>query len=153
MRISLASRLLIVASLLLGASTSLRAEDACTAASFKGAFGYTLKGFVYDARGTLYILAAAGRMVSDGEGVITGADAISYDGSIVKRKYNGTYTVNEDCTGSMVFEGDDTSITNASFVIVNDGREVSLVQTDANFVVSGDLKQQKQQAAPAAPAQ
>jgi hypothetical protein len=147
MRTPLASKLMVVATLLLGASTTLRAEDACTAASFKGAFGYTLKGFVYDTRGTLYILAAAGRMVSNGEGAITGADAISYDGSIVKRKYSGTYTVNEDCTGSMVFEGDDTSITNASFVIVNDGKEVSLVQTDANFVVSGELKQQKQQAA------
>lgn len=99
----------------------------------------------------MYILAAAGRMVVDGAGAITGADTISYDGSIVKRKYTGTYTVNEDCTGSLVLKADDTSITNADFVIVNDGKEVSMVQTDPSFVLSGDLKLQKQVVATTTP--
>lgn len=145
-------RFLLAVMLLLGAATTIRAQEACDAASFKGAFGYTLKGFIYDERGNLYVLAAGGRMVSDGAGALTGADSISYDGNTVKRRYTGTYTVNEDCTGTLIFSGDDNSITNADFVIVNDGKEVSVVQTDANFIVSGDLKQQKQQTQTTSPA-
>lgn len=156
MRNSLVSRLLIAASLLLGFSTTMRAQDSCDATSFKGAYGLSLKGFVYDARGTMYILAAAGRVVADGAGAITGVDTISYDGTIVKRKFTGAYTVNADCSGTLVLNADDTSMTNADFVIVNDGKEVSLVQTDANFIMSGELKLQKSQttaATPATPAQ
>lgn len=142
-----ASRFMLAAALVLGATATVQAQNACDASSFTGAFGYSLKGQVYDRNGYLYYLGAAGRMVSDGAGTITGADTISYDGNIVKRHYTGTYVVNEDCTGSLVLRADDTSITNADFVIVNDGKEVSLVQTDANFVLNGELKQQKQQGA------
>jgi hypothetical protein len=148
MRTSLASRLLLTAALLLGAATSIQAQSSCDATSFNGAFGYSLKGYVYDSRGYLYYLGAAGRLVSDGAGNITGADTISYDGSIVRRKFTGTYSVNADCTGTLVLNADDTSITNADFVIVNDGKEVSLVETDANFVLNGELKLQTQTTPP-----
>ena len=50
MRTPLTATLLLAATLLPGASNVLHAQDACTAASFKGAFGCTLKGFVYDDR-------------------------------------------------------------------------------------------------------
>ena len=82
-------------------------------------------------------------MLSDGSGVVTGTDSISYDGNTVKRRYDGTYIVNEDCTGTLEFRADDDSVTNADFVIVNDGKEISLVLTDRNYIVSGELKQQK----------
>ncbi len=158
MRTSLASRILIAAALLLGtaAAASAQEEAAYDAASFSGAFGYSLKGSVYDRNFNIYLLAAAGRIVADGAGNITGTDTISYDGGAVKRKLTGTYTVNADCTGTLVLNGDDTSVTNADFVIVNDGKEVSIVQTDDGFILTGDLKRQKSvapAAAPAAPAQ
>ncbi|HEY3439952.1 MAG TPA: hypothetical protein VGK29_04345 [Paludibaculum sp.] len=156
MRTSLASRFLIAAALLLGTTAAAHAQDSCDATSFSGAFGYSLKGSVYDRSYNVYLLAAAGRIVADGAGNITGADTISYDGSAVRRKLTGTYTVNADCTGTLVLRGDDTSVTNADFVIVNDGKEVSIVQTDDGYILSGDLKRQKSvvaAAAPAAPAQ
>jgi hypothetical protein len=140
MRTALASTLLLAATLL---PSTLHAEDVCSAASFKGAFGYSLKGFYYDKNYNIYFLGAVGRLVSDGAGAITGTDAISYDGTAVKRKYTGTYAVNEDCTGTLVLNADNTSVTNAEFVIVNDGKEVSLVQTDPGIIMTGDLKLQK----------
>src|SRR5512142_2302017 len=78
-------------------------SNACDATSFTGAYGYVLNGFAYDNAGNMYLFGAAGRMVSDGNGNLTGADTLSFDGSITKRQYTGTYTMNADCTGSLTF--------------------------------------------------
>ena len=153
MRIALASAVLLTATLLPCLSTNLQAQDACSAASFKGAFGYLLKGTYYDRNYNVYVIGAAGRLVSDGAGAITGADTISYDGQTVRRKFTGTYTVNDDCTGKLVLNADDNTTTNADFVIVNDGKEVSLVGTDPGIILTGDLKLQKTSTQTVAPAQ
>ena len=151
MRTALASTILLAATLLPCLSTNLQAQDACSAASFKGAFGYSLKGSYYDRSYNVYLIGAAGRLVSDGAGAITGADTISYDGQAVRRKFTGAYTVNDDCTGTLVLNADDNTTTNADFVIVNDGKEVSLVETDPGIILTGDLKRQKTQTQTAAP--
>jgi hypothetical protein len=83
---------------------SVHAQTGCDLTSFSGAYGYTQNGTVYDNAGNLYFIASAGRIVSDGNGGITGADTSSFDGNIGKRTYTGTYTMNADCTGSMTLQ-------------------------------------------------
>jgi hypothetical protein len=148
---------LVAAVAALCATGSLRAETpACDASSLKGAFGYRLSGFVYDTRGYMYILGAAGRMVSDGGGSVTGADTYSFDGTIVKRQYTGSYTVNADCTGSLTVTDSSGSGGSFDFVIVAGGAEVEVVETDSGYALTGTLKQQAaavQAAAPSAPVQ
>jgi hypothetical protein len=117
---------------------------ACDASSLSGAYGYTLNGFAYDNQFNLYLVGAAGRVTADGNGNLTGADTLSFDGSVTKRQYTGTYTVNEDCTGTLTFATSGGSTTHADFVAVNNAKEVNLVQTDSGFTVTGVLKQQSQ---------
>jgi hypothetical protein len=127
-------------------------EKTCDATALKGAFGYRLSGFVYDNQGYMYILGAAGRMVSEGSGNLSGAHTYSFDGSIVKQQYTGTYTVAEDCTGSMTLSLPGSSVMHFDFVIVNNGLEVELVQTDPAYSLTGTMKHQSPPAAqPATP--
>lgn len=126
------------------AAPVMRAQTAdCDATSFNGAFGYKLAGSVYDNQGYIYVLGAVGRLVSDGAGTINGTHTYSFDGNIVKQQYSGTYTVNADCTGSMTMNPTDGSSVHYDFVILNNGQQVDVVQTDVAYIVTGEMKQQK----------
>ncbi len=124
----------------------VKAQSGCDATSLSGAFGYALTGAVYDQSGNLYYLAANGRLSADGNGALTGADTLSLDGSIVKRKYTGTYTLNSDCTGSAQLQiSDGTSLgkgANLDLVVADSGKQVNLIQTDGSFVFSGTGRKQ-----------
>jgi len=130
----------------LGHLRAVHAQDTgCNAATFTGAYGYTMSGFVYDARGNAYDLANAGRLVADGNGGFTGADTFSFDGTIIKRKLTGTYTINADCTGSIVVQFDTGAVTGTNhgdIVAVSNAREINFIQTDPDFIFSGVLKRQ-----------
>lgn len=148
------SGLILAAAVVLGATffagrlghlPAVHAQSACDASSFTGAYGYSLSGAAYDAQGNYYALASVGRIVPDGSGSFTGSDTFSFDGSIVQRKYTGTYTIKDDCTGSIILQTQSgtTTITNhADIVAVDGGREMNLIQTDANYIFSGVLKRQ-----------
>jgi hypothetical protein len=126
---------------------SAQEEDvACSAASLKGPFGYSLKGTVYDNQYYTYLIGAVGRIVADGNGAITGTMSLNFDGSSGRTQFTGTYTVDADCTGSLEIS---TTLVGANgtthfdFVIMDDGKTIELVQTDSPFIVTGTLKQQK----------
>ena len=127
---------------------AIHAQNGCDASSFVGGYGYALSGYAYDADGNLYILAAAGRMVSDGNGNLTGADTFSFDGTISRRTYVGSYSLNSDCTGSMTLQVTGgvgiTGTAHGDIVAVSNAREINFIQTDANDVFSGVLKRQNQ---------
>src|SRR5262245_14461349 len=99
--IGLAAAILLVGIFLHFFHPVAHAQTACDAGAFTGAYGYTQSGYAYDAQGNIYFLAAAGRMVADGAGAITGSETLNFDGSVIKRPYTGTYTMNADCTGSV----------------------------------------------------
>jgi len=120
---------------------------ACDATSFTGAYGYTQSGYAYDAQGNIYFLAAAGRMVADGTGGITGTETLNFDGTAIKRQYTGTYTMSADCTGAVTLtmaQSSQGSPVHGDIVAVNNNRQFNFVQTDANFVFSGVLTRQNQ---------
>ena len=120
---------------------------ACDATSFTGAFGYTQSGTAYDAQGNLYFLAAAGRLVADGAGGITGAETLNFDGRVIKRQYTGTYTMGADCTGALTLtmaQSNQGGPVHADIIAVNNNRQFNFVQTDEDFVLSGVLTRQNQ---------
>lgn len=137
--------LMVIAPTGIRVSPVVRAQDkTCDATSLTGAFGYSLTGTVYDQQYYTYLLGAAGRMTADGNGNLTGADTYNFDGTIAKRQYTGSYTVNADCTGSLSFTTTNGNATHADFAIVNNGKEVNLVQTDAGWILTGVMKLQNQ---------
>jgi hypothetical protein len=119
-------------------------QTGCDATTITGGYGFNLKGFVYDSRGNSYLLASIGRLEADGNGALNGTDTFSFDGTIVKRKMTGTYTINSDCTGSASLQNSDNSTAHLDLVVVNNGKEINVIQTDPGFIFSGVLKRQNQ---------
>jgi len=131
----------------LGRTSAVHAQNACDASSFLGGYGYALSGYSYDVQGNIYILAGAGRMVVDGKGGVTGTDTFSLDGTIAHRTYTGTYSMNDDCTGSIVLQvtaGGTSATSHGDIVAVNNAREINFIQTDPNVILSGAFKRQIQ---------
>ena len=122
----------------------VQAQDSCTTATFQGAFGYTFTGLTgFNA----LPFAAVGRLVADGQGNLAGAETDSSNGDIFQRTYTGTYKVNSDCTGSAMSNDNFGKTVKCDFVIVASGREIQVIETDADTVVVGSLRHQLDRAA------
>jgi hypothetical protein len=75
--------------------------------------------------------ATAGYEVYDGKGKVNAVFSLSVEGEISRNKsVSGTYTVNEDCTGTASFEDG----TRYDQFIAPDGRLFTFVQTNPGFV-------------------
>jgi len=124
----------------------VKAQAVCDATAVTGPYAYTLAGEVYDSQGYVYYLAANGILNGDGAGNFSGGDTLSLDGSISKRKYTGTYTINADCTGSAHMNiSDGTSLgtgANYDLVLTDTGKQLNMIQTDSSFIFSGTAKKQ-----------
>jgi hypothetical protein len=119
-----------------------KAQQGCTLATLTGPYGYALGGSFYDSRGFQGLYASAGRLVTDGNGAITsGAETQNVDGTLVRRNYTGSYTINSDCTGTMTIQSG-TAFAHGDIVLVNGGKELNFVQTDTDIIFSGVMKAQ-----------
>ncbi len=117
-----------------------RAQSGCSAATLQGAYGFSLSGFFYDPNGFQGVYAAAGRAVADGSGGITGTQTINLDGTPSRGvSFAGTYNINADCTGTMNI---DSGNSNFDLVVTSGGKEISLVDYDPNFMLTGTAKLQ-----------
>ena len=122
-----------------------QSTDACTLGSLKGNYGYHNTGFFYDSQGNFGVYASVGRFAADGNGTLASVDTINVDGTVTAgRKLNGTYTIKDDCTGSIVFTDATTAKVagNWDLVLINGGKEVNMVEKDTDIILSGTAKQQ-----------
>ena len=140
-------KILLVLSLLIvaGAVSPLRADNTCSAQTLNGAYTYTLRGgYIGDQYGDVFDFAAAGRLVADGNGGFSGAETVSQGESISRaNKFTGTYTVNDDCTGTMIFRNSQGNLlANMDIVITNNAKEIELIETDNGTDIAGRAQQQ-----------
>jgi hypothetical protein len=147
MRIVRKYRMMLVLTLLIatGAASPLSADNTCSAQTLNGAYTYTLRGgYIGDQYGDVFDFAAAGRFVADGNGGFSGAETTSQGESISKASpYTGTYTVNDDCTGTMIFRNSQGNvIANMDMAITNNAKEIELIETDNGTTISGRAQQQ-----------
>lgn len=84
-----------------------------------------------------------GVITFDGRGHLVDKEVHSYDGTIVRDQFVGTYAINPDGSGTMHFVGDSETY-DYEFVMSNDGKEITfLVILEIPGVVSqGTLKKQ-----------
>ena len=80
------------------------------------------------------------QVILDGKGNVSGNGTFSLDGAIDTVPITGTYTENADCTGSAQITPQGYSTLNFNFVVVNAGKEILLVETDTNTIVSGTMQ-------------
>jgi hypothetical protein len=110
--------------------------DGCDASTLKGGYAFNSTGTAYDSQYYTYLISTTGRIVADGAGNFTGTDTINFDGTPGTRTFNGTYTLNSDCTGKLVQTFPDGSTANESIVVANGGKKVYGTETDTNIIVN-----------------
>jgi len=124
----------------------------CTNATVQGSFGFETTGvFLAGAPATAWVAFVGElklRVSPSGEGVITG-DMAGSEGSAVltfaEEPVIGSYSVNSDCTGTATITPRGQSALNFSFVVVDCGKQMLAVETDANTVVSGAFQRRFEQ--------
>lgn len=108
----------------------------CTDAGVKHAFSMQLTGSVI----SVGQVAMGGQLVLNGSGSITGTSTLSLDGKIVNAvPTKGTYSVGSNCMGTMQITPKGQSPINLALVVVDAGKEIFVVETDTNTIVSGTL--------------
>jgi len=123
-------------------ATTLPANAAqCSIANVAGSFGYTTSGFVATATGTFVPAAAAGRIVFDHNGNVSGTQTRVVAGSSLDETYSGTYAVNPDCTGSFtVLVEPDTRTSTVDLVWTDNGNGASAIFTTPGFVLTATAR-------------
>jgi hypothetical protein len=118
----------------------------CTNAGVTGSFGFETTGVFLagaPATGPVAFIGELKLMVNaSGEGVISGHVAGSEDGTILTfadEPVTGSYRVDRDCRGTATITPNGLSEMHFSFVVVDCGRELLAIETDAGTVVSGTL--------------
>ena len=118
----------------------------CTNAGVEGSFGLEVRGsFLAGASFTgpvILIGELTLRADASGDGVISGHIAGSENGTILtfaEEPVTGSYTVAADCKGTLTITPRGESALNFSFVVVDGGKEMLAIETDADTVVTGTL--------------
>jgi hypothetical protein len=114
----------------------------CTTAGVKGSFGLAATGvFVTGAPFTGPVDLIGELALSDG--AITGHVAGSEDGAILsfsQEPVRGSYAINSDCTGTASIMPKGQSTLNFNLVIVDGGKEMLAIETDADTVLSATIQ-------------
>jgi hypothetical protein len=118
----------------------------CTNAGVKGSFGFETTGVFLAGAPATGAVAFIGELKltvnPSGEGVISGHLAASEDGTFLtfaEEPVTGSYTVDTDCRGTATMKPKGQPEMHFSFVVVDCGKELLAVETDADTVVSGTL--------------
>jgi hypothetical protein len=102
----------------------------CSLATLKGSYLYASSGTDLDG----LVISDAGLAKYDGKGNIS--DNTSTDKTPLITTYNGTYTINDDCTGTVVYDDN----THYTIFTGPTGDILTFIQTDANAKISGEQK-------------
>jgi hypothetical protein len=118
----------------------------CTNAGVRGSFGFETTGVFLagaPATGAVAVIGELNLSVNpSGEGVISGHVASSEDGTFLmfaEEPVTGSYRVGTDCRGTATIRPQGHSAMHFRFVVVDNGKEMLAIQTDADTVVSGTL--------------
>jgi len=117
-------------------------EMVCTEATLQGPYGFTITGMRPSAPtpgAPVEMIVGVALTTFDGNGNFTQTDNIH--GSITglaapNRKGTGTYTINQDCTGTMILNNPGVPTLTLSIVVVDDGNEVRTAVVDPTATVT-----------------
>jgi hypothetical protein len=118
----------------------------CTNNGVEGSFGFETTGIFLAGAPATGPVAFIGELKltvdPSGAGVISGHIAGSEDGTILTfagEPVTGSYKVDRDCRGTASITPQGQPEMHFSFVVVDDGKEMLAVETDADTVVNGTL--------------
>jgi hypothetical protein len=115
----------------------------CKHAILRGGYGSGSTGLFQNTSNDPFLpFAEAAHFVFDGRGNLSGSTTLNSAGTVFAVKFAGTYTVNANCTRSYAIDAGEFGILHRDLLIVDDGKEVEFVETDAAVVLGGYMKKQ-----------
>ena len=121
---------------------SLQSERSCHIRTLFGSYGIATTGFIVSA-GPVGPVGDVGVISFDGNGAVSQTTTVSLNGNISSRTSTGTYMVNSDCTGSLaVTLPPPAGLSQSDFVIVDNGKELRLINTGNGRVLVGNARKQ-----------
>ena len=109
----------------------------CTDLGVKANYGFQDTGLVVGSGA----IALTGRLTFDGNGAAKGSESGTQAGvAVTNVPLSGSYSINSDCTGSAIVTPQGGVATNFNFVVVNGGKTLLAIDTDATTVITGTLK-------------
>jgi len=116
-----------------GVSSAEAARRACTERTLRGRYVFSASGFNIVA-GVQQPKAIVEVIAFNGDGTLAvPAATVSLNGVIVRSLHSvGTYTVEDDCSGTIAFNGPTYDI-----FLSKDGDDISMIQTNPNTVFQG----------------
>ncbi len=130
-------KLMLMMGILLLGTTTLLAEGpeggACTIETLRGVYLFDATGFAPN----LLPKAVVETLTMLGDGTITTHATANIGGNVIANNAvgTGTYTVNEDCTGTVAFSGGQ----HFNIYIAPSGKEFHMIQVDAGHVLAGKV--------------
>jgi uncharacterized protein (TIGR03437 family) len=122
----------------------------CSNATTSGSYGYAVEGWLLPPLvSELAADAAAGQFTADGAGHFSGADTVSFGGTIENRTITGTYQINSNCTGSYIFQDSLGNVAHFQLVVSPNGQQLSAIETDSDTVIASFTQYQITQASAA----
>ena len=116
-----------------GVSSAVAARRACTERTLRGSYVFSASGFnivggVQQPKAIVEVIAFNGDGTLD-----VPAATVSLNGAIIRSGPSvGTYTVENDCSGTITFNGPTYDI-----FLSPDGNDISMIQTNTNTVFQG----------------
>ncbi|MGC4054245.1 MAG: hypothetical protein QM757_34605 [Paludibaculum sp.] len=82
--------------------------------------------------------------MSDGAGALTGGDTYrTTTGTTYRQTLTGTYTINEDCSGTITFTGSASGTSHFDIIVTSSGQAAEIVQTDSGMTLGGTMRLQQ----------
>jgi uncharacterized protein (TIGR03437 family) len=116
----------------------------CSNSTINGAYFYLLSGEVLS-NGSTDAYAELGMLTADGNGNITGQSRASLGGALGTYSLSGTYTVQGNCSGTIMLSVDSQTPTPVMFQIVNGGEGMVVAFSESNEVIIGRAYRQSAQ--------
>lgn len=144
-KVSKAARAALLLAIIVATPALLSAQPRCNQYSLRGSYAFHFMGSQVTTQGSSQIttqIAMVGIETFDGNGKTTMTESASFGGFVTKATISGTYTVKDDCSGSIVGTFPDGSIGHLDFVIADNGRTIYAIEMDMGVILSGVFKQQ-----------
>jgi hypothetical protein len=110
----------------------------CGLGTAKRTFAANLTGLKVGTGAVGYV----GQLILDDKGNVTGTMTVSIDGTVTTdAAVTGTYTEASNCTGTAAVKPAGFGTLNFDFVVANAGKELLMVETDSDTVVSGNAQE------------
>ena len=110
----------------------------CGLTGKKQTFATNLSGILF---ANSEVEGIVGGLMLDGKGNILGSETFSVGGEISQVPVTGTYTQNADCTGTAQITPAGSATTNFNTVAVNGGKQMLLIETDSNPLITGTAQE------------